>query len=293
MDITHYDMPLQIKDAMEYEQEIANVYEILVAAGAVRPGQRQKVDLALLRQILEISKRHDPHEAEAILPDLQDDLEPDGCTVITRQFLERIEEVAMAVVSQEVIGEAANALNEADTPTTRGVVLFLAGREAEALAAFNEVIESGQYGDLPYWDRGRVYQWVGDHRRALADFDRYLASPCLYRRPTAWVWRSQVLAQMGRTAEAVQSLAQAVADMVAHPNPLRTGLETADPPVCCPAETEKAEPADRQSTVANELRCIINGVKQLEASGTLPAELRPQLDEIKADIVRLRGKLGF
>ena len=303
MEVNRYDAPLKTEQAMlaaEYQQEMAEVYESLVAAGVVRPGERQKLDVALLRRIFEISERHKVGDAEALLPQLLKDVDPDGRTVITCEFLERIEDVAMDKVREEVFGKTVDALGDAP-PDVRGFYLSLADRDAEALAAYAEAVEAGLNGDIHYWDRGRLYQWMGDARRALADFDHYLASPWLYRRPTTWAWRSQVLVKLGQTAETIQSLARAVADLAAHPNPLITGFEKADPPIGCPSEMEESDPpltpeereAELQSHQAQEMRIIIKAVKELDESSRVTPDLRPAMEEVKAAIVHLRQKVGL
>jgi len=278
-----YDRPLDTPDARAYRQQLEAVYRDLVAAGVVRPGERQTVDVSFLEQVFSVTGRHEGAEAAAVLRELRDDLDLDGRAEITPALLEHLEEVAMAIVADEVTAEMAEAIPDDAPAHVRGFYLFLAGRDREALAAFTEAIASGEAGLYPYWDRGRVLQSMGRLRPALADFDRYLASPCAYRRPTAWSWRAQVLTELGHMAEAVASMAQAVADLAEHP-----AVHPGAPP-----DPAAEEADDRRSHWVNELQVVINTVQQLDGSSRLTPNLRPALEAVKADIVRLRQEQGI
>lgn len=330
MDKVPYDRPLETPDALAYRRVLEAVYRNLVAAGVVRPGERQTVDAPFLEQVFTVSGRHKATEAAAVLRELRDDLDPDGRAEITLAFVEHLEDVVMAIAVHEVTAEMADSLPADATPFSRGFHLSLAGRNREALAAYTEAIASGEAGLYPYWDRGRVLQCMGRLRQALADFDRYLASPCPYRRPTAWSWRAQVLTELGRTAEAVASMARAVADLTASPWPCLAvpapGAPPADAPSeapACPSPTEDLDSPptpqdaemeeendyeeedqeeeqeendqtedDPRGAWLNELQVVIKTVRQLDESSRLTPDLRPALEAVKAAIVRLRREVG-
>jgi len=60
-----------------------------------------------------------------------------------------------------------------------------------------------------------------------------------------------------------------------------------------PPDPAAEEADDRRSHWVNELQVVINTVQQLDGSSRLTPNLRPALETVKADIVRLRQEQGI
>jgi len=277
-----YDAAADTQGRPEYEREMAEVHRALVAAGLITPQRKQKVDLELVQEFLRLRGSED-EDGLRLLTKLQDDLDDGGCAEVTFEFILRMDDLMMELATDEV---AAEMIADDSDPLGRGVGLVITGRIREAVRAFDEAIESGEYGSEVYLERGNAFRLLGDHGRSLADLDRYLDSRYFWRRPTAFVWRAEALAALGRTEGAVQSLADAVADLGSNPDP---GNTLKRGPELTPEERE----FNRRGDVANELRYIAETTKEFESSNQIPPDLRPLLEEVKAGIVRLREQCGF
>ncbi|MFO8013711.1 MAG: hypothetical protein R6X20_10450 [Phycisphaerae bacterium] len=191
----------------EYERQIAETYHDLVACGLITPGRRQKVNMALVAEFLRCRGGSPAEDGLTLLTRLQDDLDEDGFAEVTPEFVLLMDERMMELAVEEA---AAQMETDDEDPLGQGVGLVLAGRFPEAIRAFNAAIESNRYGPEAYSHRGRAFQLAGDNRLAILDFDRYLASGVLWRRPTTLGWRAEALVSEKQSAEAIQSLEDAV-----------------------------------------------------------------------------------
>ena len=297
MEAKRYDAPVDTQVKVEYDQQMADLHRELVAGGFVTPGTKQKVDLALVEAFLRVREGATADSLE-LLTRVQKDLDAAGCAEVNLDFVlamdQRLMEIAADEVSEEIIGDDSSPIGQA-------IGYVMANRLPDALAVLNRAAESGRHGAWVYWHRGRVFQQMGDLEHALKDLLRYLdaGEPC--RRPTTLVWCSEILAAQGRQDEAIRFLASAVADLEAHPHPYDLDGEPdwAKPPA--DREESDEEQMERenekewwsQEYAAGQLRCIIARIDELEASAHVSADLRPALEEVKTDVVRLRTQLGF
>jgi len=296
-DFPDFDDPAETRGSPDYEHQMAEVYQALVDDGHVTPHRNQKVDLALVEAFLAIRGAEET-DSFVLLTRLQDDLDAEGRAEVTLDLVRRMDRLMMVLTTETY---AADLLEDESDPFSRGIVLLIANRCREALAAFNEAIESDDFGPLVYFYRGRAFQLVGSHRLAILDFDRYLASGLPWRHPTTFVWRAGSFLAEGRLAEAVESLAGAVADLNDDPN---VGKLFADRSIGEPSlhlnrgdgaaiAQEEEELVSCQQVIANELRCVTAAVRQIGALANLPADLRPALAKIQVDLASLHERLGL
>jgi len=306
-----YDSPLETKYKMKYDQEMADVHRELVASGFVTPGVKQRVDLALIEAFLD-ARCGDKADSLELLRKIHEDLDDTGCAEVTLKFIlhldRRMMEVAAHEVAQEIItdesaqnedGREINA-DDSDHPIEQALCLMTEKRLPDALSVLNRAAESGLYDEWVYFNRGHVFQEMGDLEHALEDFTRYVDSGNPFRRPTALICCSEILAVQGRTEETIRFLAEAIAELEARPHPYEVDGEPDWSPPTDRVESEE-EQMEReneeywwsQGYVANELQLIIRNVAGLDASDRVSADLRPALEGVKTAIVRLRDKIGF
>jgi tetratricopeptide (TPR) repeat protein len=296
-DFPDYGDPAETRGSPDYEHEMAEVYQTLVDDGHVTPHQNQKVDLSLVEAFLAL-RGAKTTDGFVLLTRLQDDLDAEGRAEVTLDFVRRMDRGMMELATETY---ASGLMEDESDPFSRGIGLVLAHRYREAIAAFNKAIESDDCGPLVYWHRGRAFQRVGSHRLAIPDFDRYLASGLPWRHPTTFVWRAGSFLAEGRPAEAVESLAGAVADLNADPNvgKLLAVRSTGEPTPQlnlgdgAAITQEEEELFSCQQVIANELRCVTAAVRQIDALANLPADLRPALAKIQSDLASLRERLGL
>ncbi len=296
MEAKRYDSPVDTQVKVEYDQQMADLHAELVAGGFVTPGTKQKVDLAFVEAFLRA--RESTADSLELLAKVQKDLDAAGCAEVDLDFVLKMDQWMMEIAGDEVSEEI---VGDDSSPIGQAFGYVMADRFPEALAVLNRAEESGRYGAWVYWHRGRVFQLMGDLEHALKDLLRYLDAGEPYRRPTALVWCSDILVAQGRPDGAIRFLASAVADLEAHPHPYDLDGEPdwAKPPA--DREESEDEQMEReneklwwsQEYAAGQLRCIIARIDELEASGQVPADLRPALEEVKTAIVRLREKIGF
>lgn len=270
------DVPLNRakKREREYQEQMAEVHRHLVASGLATPGRKQKVDLALAAEFLRLRGGSPSEDGPALLAGLRDDLDDAGRADVTLDFILRMDrrmmDLARRTAVAETIAEDSDALGQ-------GVGLVLADRFQEAIIAFNQAVESGWYGPEVYWHRGRAFQLAGDSRHALLDYDRFLETGDTWRRPFAFGWRAEALLAEGRAAEAVRSLADAVASVADHYD-----------------HFHRTNPSDAEALeeILVELRAVVGIVERV--GGTMSAEPdgRGGLGEVKARLARLRQRMG-
>jgi Flp pilus assembly protein TadD len=106
-------------------------------------------------------------------------LAPERLASYTRlgELYVRFRETAAAVAVYEVAArEVTGAKERLHVYHDLGVSLSRAGRVAEAVAAFNAVLAADPKDTASLIERGFAYKRLGDHKRAIADLEAYLAA---------------------------------------------------------------------------------------------------------------------
>lgn len=257
----------------EYDEQMAQVHRDLVASGLAMPGKKQKVDMALVARFLRLRGGSPSEDGPALLAGLQDDLDDAGRADVTLDFVLRMDRRMMGLAQRTAVAEI---VGDDSDPLGQGVGLVLADRFAEAISAFNQAVESGRCGPEVYWHRGRAFQLAGDSRHALLDYDRFLETGDTWRRPFAFGWRAEILAAERRAAEAVRSLADAVACIADHHD-----------------RFHRTDPSDEDAleNTLVELRAVVGIVERL--GGTMPTEPggRGGLGKVRARLAALRQRM--
>jgi len=311
MEAQPYDSPIETKYKVEYDQQMADIHRELVASGLVTPGTKQKVDLALVEAFLRI-RGESTSDSPELLRKIQEDLDETGRAEVTLQFILHLDKRMMEMAAHEIAEEISadepaqdedgrdeNA-DDLNHPIVQALCLSMEKRLPDALEVLNRAEESGLYDEWVNFNRGHVFLQMGDLERALKDFTQYVDSGNPFCRPTALNCCAKILAAQGRTEEAIRFLASAVAELEAHPHPYDLNGE---PDWSPPTDREESdeEQMERENNeewwsqgyAAGILDWIIKNVAELDASGQVSADLRPALEEVKADVVRLRIQLGF
>ncbi|MDK1032005.1 MAG: hypothetical protein QGD94_08375 [Planctomycetia bacterium] len=270
-----YSEPLCEKLRLEYEKEMAEVYGELVKSGVVVTGQRQKVDLVVVENVLR-ARGHSTEDSFAILTRLQSELDVEGRARMTMEFVKRIDGLVMEMAFQQMSSTLAE---DQSNPAARGFLYGLAGETEKAIEELTKAIESGEFGSGPYLDRGRMYFILGDARRAMQDFDCFLASGEKAMRATAYIWQAETLLAEGRFAEGIRSLAQAARQLIGQITN-RLGSD------------EAVQEGPDGEEAPQDLKRLIRVTELFDNHKRLPEVTRRGLQEIKADIVEIREYLG-
>ena len=277
MVILRYDEPLRgrLKDQWRNFAEAA--YEQLVASGTIKRGEKRKPDLALVENLL-AARGHATTDAPEILGQLLEWLRSNGSD---EAGVETLFLVTENLALRWTVAEMLNDLTEINENPLNQAQGHLGMRQFDAaIACLNGAIESGRYGAAPYWYRAVALFLKDDVAGSIEDLDRYIASGEPWMRSTAFAWRSKALLAAGRRAEAVESLAGAVATLTSqHSNPRREADGTLD--------------EEEEQDVTVELRRVIRVAGLMETQDNLQQEERKRFAEIKIDIIRLRNSIGL
>ncbi len=303
MQVTAYDAPF--KEGLDPCREwMPEAYRQIVDAGILEQGDWQKVDLALVEKIMERIRQTTPWPLvitpEEALVDLHPFLCPSGSAMMYTKSLFRLDILEGGKRWEKDLASKWLADPQCN-PLDRAMAPFLLGHLPEALRAFSKLIESGSYGLLPHLHHAHVLERMGDNAGALQDYERCLTSPRLPSRADVLVDRARILFVMGRIAEVIQALNEAVASLVANPDQSGFYWEEADTASAediwmefgIPPPDPECEEANRRETVRKSLLPIVEATKTLDVLGMVPPNQQAGLEAVKAAIMGLREQYGF
>jgi tetratricopeptide (TPR) repeat protein len=275
--IYRYDEPLRGRLGDQWLNFGEAAYEQLIAAGAIKRCEKRKPDLALVEKFL-AARGHSTADGPQILGQLQEWLRREGQD---EAGVETLLLITANLALRWTLDEMMNDLTEInDNPLNQAQGHLGLRRFDAAIACLNGAIESGKYGAAPYWYRSVALFLKDDVAGSIQDLDHYIASGESWMRATAFAWRAQALLTAGRRAEAIESLASAVATLAAqHANPRREADGTLD-------EVEEQD-------ITTELRRLIRATGLAAKHEGMSQQDMERIQKIAVDIVRFRNSIGL